>query len=179
MSLHGLTGQTWKRHNARGSWDYRIVAPGYKYNLTDIAASLGLHQLARAEQMRCEREAVADFYRGALGDLAQLRLPSAPRDRIHAWHLFAVQLCLSQFNVGRDKFIDLLRQHGVGCSVHWRPLHLHPYYRKKFGWQPEDFPRATSVWRRLVSLPLFPGMQQVEQQYVVDTVRDLCLRLAR
>lgn len=174
MSLHGMSGQAWNRHTRRGSWDYRIVAPGYKYNLTDIAASLGLHQLKRAEAMRREREAVASYYQHALRQVKQLRLPAVPANRIHSWHLFPVRLRRKQLGTDRNTFVDQLRGRGVGCSVHWRPLHLHPYYRRKFGWQPGDFPRATSAWRNLVSLPIFPGMKTAERQFVADTVTQLC-----
>ena len=178
MSLHGLSRQSWKRHKGGGFWDYGIVAPGYKYNLPDIAAALGIQQLERAESMRRQREALALEYREGLRDLEQLNLPTLPRNRIHAWHLYPIRLRLKQLKVNRNAFIDHLRRRGVGCSVHWRPLHLHPYYRKTFGWKPSHFPVASSVWKKLVSLPLFPSMVEREQQYVIDTVRELCLSLA-
>jgi len=174
MSLHGLSHDAWKRYSGNHAWDYRIVAPGYKYNLTDIAAAIGNHQLKRAEEMRSERQAVAGYYRDALGDLEQLELPPAPADRIHAWHLFPIRLRLEKLSVDRNRFIELLQGQGVGCSVHWRPLHLHPYYEETFGWRPEHLPVASSVWQRLVTLPLFPGMRPEEQQYVVRVVRELC-----
>jgi dTDP-4-amino-4,6-dideoxygalactose transaminase len=178
MSLHGLSHDAWKRYSGNHAWDYRIVAPGYKYNLTDIAAAIGNHQLKRAEAMRLERQVIAGYYREALGDLEQLELPPAPADRIHAWHLFPVRLRLERMSVDRNKFIELLQGQGVGCSVHWRPLHLHPYYEQTFGWKPEHLPVASSVWQRLVTLPLFPGMRPEEQQYVVRVVRELCMRHA-
>ncbi len=178
MSLHGLSHDAWKRYSGDQAWDYRIVAPGYKYNLTDIAAAIGNHQLRRAEAMRRERQAIADYYREALGDLEQLELPPAPADRIHAWHLFPIRLRLDKLSIDRNAFINLLQKHGVGCSVHWRPLHLHPYYQETFGWKPDHFPVASSVWQRLVTLPLFPGMHREEQQYVVRVVRNLCTRHA-
>lgn len=178
MSLHGLSHDAWKRYSGDQAWDYRIVAPGYKYNLTDIAAAIGNHQLRRAEAMRRERQAIADYYREALGDLQQLELPPAPADRIHAWHLFPIRLRLERLSIDRNTFIELLQEHGVGCSVHWRPLHLHPYYQETFGWKPDHFPVASTVWQRLVTLPLFPGMRREEQQYVVRVVRNLCARHA-
>jgi perosamine synthetase len=176
MSLHGLSHDAWKRYAGSGSWDYRIVAPGYKYNLTDIAAAIGNGQLARAETMRCQREAIAQHFREALGDLEQLDLPPAPPDRLHAWHLFPIRLRLDKLAVDRNRFIELLHEHGVGCSVHWRPLHLHPYYQQTFAWQPEHLPVASRAWQRLISLPLFPAMQPEEQEHVVHTVCDLCVR---
>ena len=174
MSLHGLSRDAWTRFTGNGNWDYRIVAPGYKYNLTDIAASVGLHQLARAENMRLERELLAANYRAAFSDLEQLELPIDPLDRIHSWHLFPVRLRLDRLTIDRNEFIEKLRQERIGCSVHWRPLHLHPYYAETFGWTPESLPTATSVWQRLISLPIFPGMTQTEQARVIDVVRGLC-----
>ena len=99
-----------------------------------------------------------------------------PENRIHAWHLFPIRLRLDELAIDRNAFIDELRAAGVGCSVHWRPLHLHPYYRERFGWTAEDFPVASPLWERLVSLPLFPGMHAAERAHVVQVVRDLCTR---
>ena len=178
MSLHGLSHDAWKRYSGNQAWDYQIVAPGYKYNLTDIAAAIGNHQLKRAETMRLQRQAIAQYYRQSLADLEQLELPPAPADRVHAWHLFYIRLRLDKLSIDRNTFIELLQRAGVGCSVHWRPLHRHPYYRETFAWSPEHLPVASSVWQRLVTLPLFPGMRQEEQDYVVRVVRDLCTRHA-
>ena len=178
MSLHGLSNDAWKRFDNGAAWDYRIVAPGYKYNMTDIAAAIGIHQLERAESMRLEREAIAHHYRESLKDIDELEVPPDSPDRIHAWHLFPIRLRLETLSIDRNEFIKQLHENGVGCSVHWRPLHLHPYYRETFGWQAEDFPVATSEWERLISLPLFPEMTQSEQQHVVHAVRQLCARCA-
>jgi perosamine synthetase len=178
MSLHGLTDDAWNRFSNNSRWDYRILAPGYKYNLTDIAASLGNCQLRRAEEMRCQRESVANYYREFLHDLKELELPPAPANRIHAWHLFPIRLRLDRLTITRDALIEELHGHGIGCSVHWRPLHLHPYYEQSFGWCAHDLPAASAVWKRLISLPLFPSMQVQEQAYVVQVVRELCHRYA-
>jgi dTDP-4-amino-4,6-dideoxygalactose transaminase len=174
MSLHGLSHDAWKRFAGNHAWDYRIVAPGYKYNLTDIAAALGIHQLARAEDMRLERVRIARFYRSQLADVEQIDLPLDPPDRIHAWHLFPIRLRLDRLGIDRNAFIERLREQGVGCSVHWRPLHLHPYYEETYAWKPSHLPIASAEWLRLISLPLFPGMRDDEQQHVIRVVRDLC-----
>jgi perosamine synthetase len=174
MSLHGLSHDAWKRYSGGSSWDYRILAPGYKYNMTDIAAALGVRQLERAESLRVERESLAMRYLTALAGVEELELPPVPADRIHSWHLFPIRLRLERLAVDRNQFIVALRERGVGCSVHWRPLHLHPYYAEQFGWRPEQLPVATSLWERLVTLPLFPGMRDEEQNHVVAVVRDLC-----
>lgn len=175
MSLHGLSHDAWQRYSG-GGWDYRIVAPGFKYNLTDIAAAIGIHQLARSEEMRRGRERIARFYGEALGDVAAIELPPTDRHRIHSWHLFPIRLRLERLSIDRNQFIEELKQSGVGASVHWRPLHLHPYYQETFGWKPEDLPVATSMWQRLVSLPIFSGMTSEEMDHVVNTIRCLCAK---
>jgi perosamine synthetase len=179
MCLHGLSQDAWDRYGKNGSWDYRIVAPGYKYNLTDIAASIGVHQLARAEMMRVEREEIAGHYFEAMRGIAEIELPAEDVNRIHSWHLFPIKLRLERLTVDRNAFMQKLKDDGVGCSVHWRPLHLHPYYQETFGWRPEDFPAATALWPRLVSLPIFPGMQTEDIEHVIRTVKDLCVRHAK
>jgi len=179
MSLHGLSADAWGRYSSNGSWDYKIVAPGYKYNLTDIAAAIGIHQLNRAEAMRRKREEVAGIYCEALGKVNQIELPAGDANRIESWHLFAIRLRLKSLTINRDEFIDELKRAGVGCSVHWRPLHLHPYYQKTFGWRAKDFPVATAQWKRLVSLPIFPGMRGDEIEHVIRAVKRICKRHAR
>ncbi len=174
MSLHGLSKDAWGRYAGGGSWDYRILAPGFKYNLTDVAAAIGIHQLARAETMRLQRQAIARSYREALEGVEEIELPPESPDRIHSWHLFPIRLRLEKLAIDRDEFVEALRKEGVGCSVHWRPLHLHPYYQEAYGWRPEDLPVATALWQRLVSLPIFPGMVEEEVALVVRAVEKLC-----
>ena len=179
MSLHGLSHDAWKRYSGGHAWDYRIVAPGYKYNMTDIAAAIGIHQLARAEEMRQERAEIARLFRDRLAEVGAIELPPDPPDRIHSWHLFPIRLRLERLSIDRNAFIERLRQRGVACSVHWRPLHLHPYYEENFAWRPAHLPIASAQWPRLVSLPLFPGMRADECNHVVTVVRELCLSHAR
>ncbi len=171
MSLHGLSKDAWGRYTGGGTWDYRIVAPGFKYNLTDVAAAIGIHQLERAEAMRLERERVALAYRAALADVEEVELPPFPEDRVHSWHLFPIRLRLERLRLDRDDFVARLKAAGIGFSVHWRPLHLHPYYQETYGWRAGDFPVATREWQRLVSLPLFPGMSAAEVDEVVAAIR--------
>ena len=179
LSLHGLSHDAWGRYSGKASWDYRILAPGYKYNMTDIAAAIGIHQLARAEDMRQTREAIALEYRERLADIETIELPAIDANRIHAWHLFPIRLRLEALTIDRDQFIQELHQEGVSCSVHWRPLHLHPYYEQTFGWQPADLPVASEVWTRLISLPLFSAMRRDEIDAVVNAVRTVCGRASR
>lgn len=176
MSLHGLSHDAWGRYSGAGSWDYQIVEAGYKYNMTDVAAAIGVHQLARAEAMRVAREQIAHAYLEELAEVDEIELPVVPANRLLAWHLFPIRLRLEKLTIDRNTFFSELRAAGVGCSVHWRPLHLHPYYRDGMGWPADLLPTATRVWERLVSLPLFPDMTAEERARVVEVVRALCTR---
>lgn len=174
LSLHGLSHNSWKRYSGEGDWDYKIIMPGYKYNLTDIAAAIGLHQLKRAETMRRGREAVAEYYLSSLSEVSEIELPPISDDRVHSWHLFPIRLNLEELTIDRNVFLEELRAKGIGCSVHWRPLHLHPLYAEKFGWKSSDFPIATDLWRRIISLPIFSSMTIAEIRHTTDTVKKLC-----
>lgn len=179
MSLHGLTRDAWDRYSGGRSWDYRIVAPGYKYNLTDVAAAIGIHQLARAEEMRRAREQRALAYLDQLADVAAVELPPTDDNRLHAWHLFPVKLRLDALSIDRNRFIDELKDAGIGCSVHWRPLHLHPYHQEQLGGAPDPCPVATAQFDRLVSIPLSSAMSEADVDQVVDVLRDLTRRFQR
>jgi len=173
MSLHGLSQDAWERYTGGKSWDYRIVAPGFKYNLTDVAAAIGIHQLARAETMRRERESIARRFTTAFSSIEEVVVPADDPDRIHSWHLYPIRLRVDRLSIDRDAFVDRLKEAGIGCSVHWRPLHLHPYYQSAFGWPEDEFPVSTRIWKGLVSLPIFPGMKDEEVNAVIETVSDL------
>jgi dTDP-4-amino-4,6-dideoxygalactose transaminase len=179
MSLHGLSHDAWGRYHGNGSWDYKIVAPGFKYNLTDIAAALGVHQLKRAESLRREREEIAQRYIAALSEINEIELPTIESNRKLSWHLFAIRLRRQRLKIDRAEFIRQLKRAGVGCSVHWRPLHLHPYYRKTFRYRASDFPVATREWKRLVSLPIFPGMRDKEIEQVINSIKQICVKHSR
>lgn len=174
MSLHGLSNDAWKRFSGGVVWDYRILAPGYKYNLTDIASSIGIHQMRRSEKLRQEREEIAARFLKAFNDVDEIEMPEVPQNRIHSWHLFPIRMVLSKLTIDRNEFITLLREKSVGCSVHWRPLHLHTYYENEMGWPSTSCPVASREWERLISLPLFPGMTSEDEAYVVETVREIC-----
>jgi perosamine synthetase len=129
--------------------------------------------------MRRKRQEVADLYVQRLSDVAEIELPEFDPDRVQSWHLFPIRICTDRLTIDRNAFMDDLRDAGVRCSVHSRPLHLHPYYEDTFGWRPEDLPVATATWSRLISLPIFSAMREDEMQYVVDAVRDTCARCSR
>jgi perosamine synthetase len=179
MSLHGLSRDAWERYSQRGSWDYRIVAPGYKYNLTDLAAALGRMQLKKANALAARRRLLAERYRTLLGHIDEIELPRERADRRSAWHLYVIRLRLERLLIDRAAFIQELARAGIGASVHWMPLHLHPYYRATYGLKPGDFPVATAEWERLVSLPLFPSMREKEQDRVADVIRAVVGRSMR
>jgi perosamine synthetase len=174
MSLHGLSHDAWDRYTGGGSWDYKIIAPGYKYNLTDIAAAIGIHQLARAEDMRLKRERIAYQYMNAFSEIDEIELPPTDVNRLHSWHLFPIKLHLNSLTIDRNMFIQHLKDAGTGCSVHWRPLHLHPYYEDLFGWRPSDLPASSLLWERVVSLPIFPSMNEEEVEHVINSVKTIC-----
>jgi perosamine synthetase len=173
MSLHGLSRDAWNRYTAKGSWAYEILAPGYKYNLTDIAAALGLPQLQKCERFWKTRERYVSLYNEAFRDLPEIIRPCAADDVQHAWHLYVIQLDLARLRIGRNEFIELLRERNIACSVHFIPLHLHPYYRDTGGYRPDDFPVASTVFLRVLSLPLYSKMTEGDVQRVITVIREL------
>lgn len=178
MSLHGISRDAWKRYTADGNWYYEIIAPGYKYNMTDLAAAIGLGQLARAEQMCDRREAIAEQYEEAFSNEAAIELMPSPTDRSHAHHLFVLKLRPGVLSIDRDRFISELKARGIGTSVHFIPLHIHPYYRDTYGYRPEQLPTALDLFRRSVSLPIYSKMSDADVLRVIDAVQGV-VRLHR
>lgn len=179
MSLHGISRDAWKRFTAEGSWYYEIIAPGFKYNLTDIAASLGLHQLRKAKQLHQLRTELAMFYYASLQDVEEIILPDVQPNRIHSWHLYVIRLKLDRLRINRADFISELQKRGVGASVHWLPLHMQPYYHETYGYKPQDCPVACSVYPQFVSLPIYPDMTESEVSYVCQAIQDILARNLR
>lgn len=179
MSLHGLSRDAWSRYGAGGSWYYEILAPGFKYNLTDIAAALGVAQLHKCERFWKVRDHYAALYDEGFRDLPEIIRPRAAEHVQHSWHLYVIQLDLDRLRIGRDEFVQLLQREQIGCSVHFIPLHLHPYYRNTWGYRSEDFPMATAAYQRTVSLPLYPKMSEGDVQRVVKIVRELTFQHRR
>lgn len=173
MSLHGMNRDAWKRFSADGSWDYQIVAPGFKYNMTDIAAALGLSQLKRAEEFRAKRASIVERYNAAFREVEEIEMMERAPNIMHSEHLYVIKLRLDMLAIDRAEFIERMKAKGVMCSVHWRPLHMHPYYVETYGYRPEDFPVAAGLWLRIVSLPLFPGLTNAEVDYVIRCVREV------
>ena len=173
MSLHGISRDAWKRYTAEGSWCYEIIAPGYKYNLTDIAAAIGLHQLRKADRLHEKRAQWARLYSEYLSEVDELILPKEMPNRIHSWHLYSVRLRLDLLNVDRAAVISKMKSAGIGTSVHWMPLHMHPYYREMLGCQQSDYPCAAAIYPELVSLPLYPDMTPEQVEYVCRTLKEI------
>jgi perosamine synthetase len=173
MSLHGISKDAWKRYTNEGSWYYEILYPGYKYNLTDIAAALGVEQLKKCDRFWEARQRIASMYDKGFADLPEIRTPACRPDVQHAWHLYVIQLELERLRINRNGFIEALKKENIGTSVHFIPLHLHPYYRDTFGYRPQNFPNASSVFERIISLPIYPRMTETDVERVIGTVRKL------
>lgn len=179
MRLHGISKDAWKRYTAEGSWRYDILAPGFKYNLTDMQAALGLTQLAKSDSMWMRRSLLAQRYSDALGALAAFEVPTIRPGAQHAWHLYALRVCPGELSIGRDQLIEELKRRGIGTSVHFIPLHLHPYYRDRWGYKRGDFPVAEDYFDRCLSLPLYPAMSDDDQERVINALTDIVSRHPR
>jgi dTDP-4-amino-4,6-dideoxygalactose transaminase len=176
LSLHGMSRDAWKRYGAGGSWFYEVTRLGFKYNMTDIQAAIGLHQLRKLPRFHARRAEIARRYQKAFSPIESLECP-AERDGIqHAWHIYALRLRKDLISLSRDQFIEELRTRNIGTSVHFIPIHLHPYYRDKYGYRPEDFPVASSHYESLISLPLCPRMTDQDADDVIAAVTEIAAR---
>lgn len=175
LSLHGISKDAWKRYSASGSPHWEVIEPGYKYNMTDVQAAVGIHQLKKLESFLEVRRQYAASYRATLQDVEEISLPAESDDleTRHAWHLFIVQLRLDRLSITRDELLEALKRENVGTGIHFRSLHLQHYYRQTYGYQPQDFPHAAWVSERLFSLPLYPKMDEKEIAGVVRAVKKL------
>jgi dTDP-4-amino-4,6-dideoxygalactose transaminase len=176
MRLHGIDRDVFERYTAnRPAWYYEVVAPGFKYNMSDLAASVGIHQLRKIDAFQRRRAQMAARYDAAFANLP-VRLPvQAPAGDVHCWHLYIVRLDKSA-RIGRDDFIRELAVRGVGASVHFIPLHLHPYWARRYKLSAEDFPNALEAYRSAVSLPIYTKMTDEDQHRVIEAVREILLK---
>ena len=174
MRLHGISRDVFDRYQSdKPSWYYEIVAPGFKYNMPDTAAAMGIHQLARLYEMSDRRREIANRYFDDLSDLPlDLPVPINTDDE-HAWHLFIIRLALGRLDIDRNRFIELMAERGIGTSVHFIPLHLQPYWRDRYKLAPGDFPVATATYERLVSLPIYSKMTDEDVERVIAAVCDI------
>lgn len=173
MRLHGIDRDAFDRYrSSKPAWHYQVIAPGFKYNMTDMAAALGIHQLRKVEAFQERRQAIAQRYHQAFADLPVILPPDAAAGDRHAWHLYA--LCLKpEAPLGRDAFIQGMADRGIGCSVHYIPLHQHPYWRDTYQLRPEDFPHTQRLYEGEVSLPIYTRMGDGDVERVVNAVRSL------
>jgi len=173
MALHGISRDAWKRYSAEGSWYYEVIQAGYKYNMTDLAAAIGLHQLARSEWLLGRRQAIAQRYSEAFSQWPELETPPDPDHVQHAWHLYILRLQPEYLTITRDAFIHALTKANIGTSVHFIPLHLHPFYRNTYHLLPDDFPVALHAYQRAVSLPIYPSMTDEDVEDVIAAVEHI------
>ena len=179
VSLHGMSRDAWKRYERGGNWFYEVVVPGFKYNMTDIQAALGLWQLRKLAGFQERRRAVVRLYDEAFGQNDALELPARRPDVEHAWHLYVLRLRPGALRIHRDEFIEELRQRNIGTSVHFIPIHVHPFYRDKYHYQPDSFPVAYGNYQRMLSLPLNPRLADGDVRDVIEAVLDVVRRHRR
>lgn len=170
LALHGMSRDAWKRYDKSGSWFYEVAAPGYKYNMTDPDAAMGLVQLKRLNDFQKRRKEIAESYMEAFSGHPGLEMPVSKDGIKHAWHLFVLRLCLSNMKIGRDAFIENMAKNNIGTSVHFIPVHKHPYYREKYGYMAADFPVAEDAYSRILSLPLDPALTDEDVSDVINSV---------
>jgi len=171
LRFHGIDRQAWNRYGKNGSQDYEIVLPGFKYNMMDIQAAIGIHQLKELAAFITRRNELAKRYQEALSDWAQWTLPQRPAyDHLHSWHIYTPLINEDVAHMNRNEFMLAMKERNIGTGLHYRAVHLYPYYRQTFGFNLGDFPRAEDVCERIVSLPLFPSMTDAEHDRVLDVM---------
>ena len=173
LCLHGISKDAWNRYSDKGNWYYEVLEPGFKYNLSDIQSAIGIHQLKKLEGFIEKRTQYAKMYNDLLAGVEEVEAPPDRSDSRHAWHLYMLRLNLEKLSISRDEFIDLLREKGVGTSVHFIPIPLHPFFKDHAHRDVNQCPRAMSLYHRLVSLPLYPGMTEEQVVHTAEAVKDL------
>ena len=174
MRLHGISADAWNRYGSGGSWAYEVAEAGFKYNLTDLAAAIGLVQLDRLDELTEARTAIAARYDAAFASSHLLERPPRRDGDQHSWHLNVVRLNLRDLTIDRAEVIRRLGEAGIGASVHFIPLHLHPHYQREYGYAPGDFPMAEAIFDRSISLPIWPGMSGAQVDRVASTLLEIC-----
>ncbi len=175
LALHGMSRDAWKRYTQAGSWHYEILEPGYKDNMTDIAAAIGLHQLRKLDRFTKRRQALARLYDEAFSRLGCFRLMKERPDRNHVYHLYPVEIIPGTLKISRDQMIDRLKELNIGTSVHFIPLHRHAYYRDTHHYRADQFPVAENIFENILSLPLYPKMSDSDADEVIETVTSVAL----
>lgn len=181
LSLHGISKDAWKRYSSQGQWYYEIHQLGYKYNFTDIQAALGLQQLKKLDRFNAIREQYARIYFAAFCVTPQIEMPEWYHHYFqgrfpgikNCWHLFVIQVDEKQLTINRNRFIEELKARGIGTSVHFIPLHLQPYYAKKYGFKRGVFKIAETIYDKIVSIPLYPKMTEEQLYYIIDIIKEV------
>jgi len=179
LRLHGISRDAWKRYTKEGSWYYEVIEAGYKYNLTDLQAAIGLAQLKKVDWMWQKRKAISIQYTEALKPFEELTTPYVKADRESAWHLYVIRLNLEMLKIDRNQFIEELKNRGILTSVHFIPLYRHPYYRDILGYTVDGFSASEWFYERVISLPIYPGMTDENVQFVIDTVSDVARKFRK
>ncbi|AXV38917.1 UDP-4-amino-4,6-dideoxy-N-acetyl-beta-L-altrosamine transaminase [Methanobacterium sp. BAmetb5] len=173
LSLHGISKDAWKRYSSEGSWYYEILYPGYKYNMSDIEASIGIHQLKKLDSMQKRRNEIATIYNKSFKEVLEIITPAVKDYAKHAWHLYPILVNNDLLNINRNDFIEALKAENIGTSVHFIPLHFHPYYNENYGFKKGDFPVAESIYEKEISLPIYPKMTDEDVHQVVNAVKKI------
>lgn len=176
LSLHGISKNAWNRYSDRGHWGYEVLESGFKYNMSDIQSSIGIHQLRKLEGFIAARARFAELYNNLLADVEAVEPPADKADCRHAWHLYTLKLNLERLGIGRDEFIVQLRERGVGTSVHFIPIPLHPFFAPYANLRQNRVPNALELYPRLISLPLFPAMTEAQVEYVANAVKQIAAK---
>ncbi|HLH20623.1 MAG TPA: DegT/DnrJ/EryC1/StrS family aminotransferase [Bryobacteraceae bacterium] len=179
LCLHGISKDAWNRYSEKGSWYYEVTEPGFKYNLSDVQSAIGIHQLEKIERFHALRTAYAGIYTRRLAAIGEVETPPQCSYGRHAWHLYQLRLNLDRLEIGRDRFIEELRARGIGTSVHFIPIPLHPFFAPWARLEQNQCPRAIALYERLISLPLYPSLTMEQIHYVTDSIAEIAARHAR
>ena len=179
LGLHGMSRDAWKRYGQGGSWFYQVDEPGFKYNMTDVQAAMGVAQLRKLDRFQARRREIVAAYTAAFQEVDALEVPVERPEVEHAWHLYVLRLRLGAIRIGRNQFVEELTALNIGTSVHFIPIHLHPFYQRKYQYQPNQFPVAYQAYQRMLSLPLHPMLTDADVSDVVGAVLDVAQRFAR
>ena len=179
LSLHGMSKNAWSRYGTKGDWKYEVCDPGFKYNLTDIAAALGIAQMNKLDEMQAIRTEYAEMYNKAFDEIDGITYLKDNGLGKNSAHLYVIQIDKDKFNIDRDAFIELLKDYNIGTSVHFIPICMHPYYINNFGYKKGDFPATEKMFEGIISLPLYPSMSREDVMYVIEAVREIAREHAK
>ncbi|MGC2063722.1 MAG: DegT/DnrJ/EryC1/StrS family aminotransferase, partial [Thermodesulfovibrionales bacterium] len=179
LRLHGISKDAWKRYTSEGSWYYEVIEAGYKYNMTDIQAALGIAQLRKVDWMWQRRQRIAGIYTENFKTFPELLTPVVKADRESAWHLYVVRLVPDTLTIDRNRFIEELKNTGTMASVHFIPLYRHPYYQNTFQYSPRGFKSSEKIYEQIISLPIYPGMTDEDVEHVIESVAHVLRKFRR